>query len=279
MRFIVANTTGKYMVAAVDITGTRLATQAIHPTFDEPGPKGLPPVHIDPAAFDGNMPFPEATTKFQILRDGNVVMELQVSRNEPVVSNVAPQLAGTQNGKTTITWDASDADNDVLHYEVDYDPDSTSSTSAVEVLGRDLTAKQLTVDFGHLAGGPHARIYVYATDRIHSGAGQSAEFRVPAKAPDVFIDDALDGAAIQPGHQIILGGDAIDLQDGEIADDKMVWTSNLSGLIGRGPSVVATLPAGAHRITLTATNSAGATGTKTVTIVVSRSARRRSARH
>src|SRR5205085_1570967 len=162
----IADTTGKYMVAAIDATGARLATQAIHVTFDEPGPKGLPPVHVDLAPFEGNMAFPAATAKFQILRDGNVVMEIPVSRNEPEVTDVAPQLTGTQNGKTTITWAASDADNDALHYEVDYDPDSTSSTSAIEVLGRDLSAKQLTVDFSHLAGGPHARIYVSATDGL-----------------------------------------------------------------------------------------------------------------
>jgi hypothetical protein len=275
----IADTTGKYMVAAVDAAGARLATQAFHPTFDEPGPKGLPPVHLDPAPFEGNIPFPEATAKFQILRDGNVVMEIPVSRNEPVVSNVAPQLAGTQNGKTAITWDATDADSDALHYEVDYDPDSTSSTSAVEVLARDLTAKQLTVDFSHLAGGPHARVYVYATDGLHSGAGQSAEFRVPAKAPEVFVDDALDGAALQPGQEIMLGGNAVDLQDGEVAEENMVWTSNLSGLIGRGSSVMAHLSPGAHRITLTATNNEGITAAKAITIVVSRSARRRSARH
>ena len=275
----IADTTGKYMVAAVDATGARLATQAIHAIFDEPGPKGLPPVHVDLAPFEGNMPFPAATAKFQILRDGNVVMEIPVSSNEPEVTNVAPQLTGSQNGKTTITWAASDADNDVLHYEVDYDPDSTSSTSAIEVLGRDLTAKQLTVDFSHLAGGPHARIYVSATDGLHAAGGQSAEFNVPMKAPDVFIDDSLDGAAIQPGHEIVLTGDAVDLQDEEISEQNMVWTSNLSGFIGRGSSVVANLPAGAHRITLSATNSAGIAATKTVTIVVSRSARRRSVGH
>ena len=67
---------------------------------------------------------------------------------------------------------------------------------------------------------------------------------------------------------IELSGSAVDLQDGVIPDQHMVWSSNISGKLGTGGDIVTTLPPGEHIITLTATNSAGLTSSSSVVIRV-----------
>ncbi len=275
----IPNTTGRYMVAAANAAGTRLATRAISPNFDPPGPKGLPSPHVDPAPFEAEMAFPEGTTKFQIIRDGVVVREVPVSANAPAVRNVAPQAVGTLNAPLTVTWDASDADGDTLTYTVEYNRDvSDELTSDWGILERDLTQPRFTIDFSDLPGGTHARLRITATDGIHSNDAESGEFVVPSKPPEVFIDESLNGKGFRVGQEIVLDGEAEDLQD-EIAESQLQWSSNISGILGTGaPLRVASLPAGLHTITLTATNPDGLKGSASVSIRVGNPPRRRSAR-
>jgi hypothetical protein len=59
-----------------------------------------------------------------------------------------------------------------------------------------------------------------------------------------------------------------DLQDGSLPASALVWRSSLDGIIGRGPSITATLKPATHVITLTGTNKAGLSGTASTTVTV-----------
>ena len=64
------------------------------------------------------------------------------------------------------------------------------------------------------------------------------------------------------GQEIIFNGKASDPEDGELADDLLVWTSNKDGQLGTGKEItVDSLSVGTHKITLKATDSDGATDT------------------
>ncbi|HEY3055052.1 MAG TPA: hypothetical protein VGK31_03865 [Thermoanaerobaculia bacterium] len=273
----IPSTTGRYMLAAVDAAGTRLATDALTLTFDPVGSKGQPSQHIDFAPFASEMSFPEATTKLQLIRDGNVVLEIPVSAHAPVVSNVAPQLTGRVDGPITITWDASDADGNALTYEVEYNADVTSEDSDWEVLMRDLKDRRFTIDFSDMPGGSHSKIRVWATDGIHAAEADSLEFSVQAKPPEVFIED-LPSPVVQSGHEIVLDGDAFDLQDDDIPESKLQWRSNISGVLGNGTPLKVILPLGLHTITLAATNSLGLQGVATIKVNVVTETKRRAVR-
>lgn len=65
-----------------------------------------------------------------------------------------------------------------------------------------------------------------------------------------------------------LSGVATDLVDGDLSS-AIRWTSLLDGLLGTGSSIsTATLSAGEHQVTLSATDSAGLTGTTDVLVIV-----------
>ncbi len=275
----IPNTTGPYMMAAVNAAGVRVATDAIKPEFNPVGPKGLPSQPVEYAAFSSEFAFPADTVKLQVIRDNTVVTEIPVSPNPPVLSNVAPQLLGSVNSSITITWDASDADGNPLSYEVLYNPDITSEESEWWVLARDLTKKSFTIDFSDMPGGPQALIAIIATDGINAGEGVSRQFIVPAKPPEVFIEDLPHGGVFAQGHDVFLDGDAFDLQDDDITEGQMRWSSNVSGTLGFGtPLKVSNLPLGLHTITLSVTNSLGLTGSASVKLNVVKSVRRRNVR-
>jgi hypothetical protein len=270
---------GPYMIAAIDAAGTRIASNAFDPHFDPVAPKGMPPQHIDFAPFDGEVAFPAGTVKFAILHNGNVVKEIPISANAPVVTNVAPQAAGTVNGPVTITWNATDADGDHLSYELIYNADVRNADSEWQVLARDLVDRSFRIDFSEMPGGPHAQIGVIATDGINAAEAESLEFTVPAKAPEVFIEDVQDDGVIVVGHEFLLEGDAFDLQDDDIPESRLRWTSNISGLLGTGSTLkLSNLPLGVHTITLSATNSAGLTGTARTAVRIVKSVRMRAVR-
>jgi hypothetical protein len=167
-------------------------------------------------------------------------------------------------GKLTFTWDANDEDaNAPLVYQVDY-----NAGSRWEVIRRDLTEKKFTIDFAAMPGGPHARLRVSASDGILTSSAKSASFSVPAKAPQVTIEPLPNNGVYKGGDDIILDGDAVDLQDEEIHESQLRWSAD-GRSIGRGsPLKISRLKPGQHTIKLAVTNSRGKTGSETVTVRV-----------
>jgi hypothetical protein len=89
-------------------------------------------------------------------------------------------------------------------------------------------------------------------------------------SPVVQIINPTEGSGFAVGDEIQFEADCDDNEDGYFNDSALVWRSDLDGEIGRGESCTSdALTVGNHSITLTATDSQGATGTDTVTITVS----------
>ena len=270
----VANTAGPLMLAAVNAAGQRVATTALSVRFDLPGGKGDPAQHLAEAPFEGIIKFPLGTTKFQILNGSTVVKEVAVSANAPVVSNVSLGVGSVFTGVTSISWTASDADGDSLYYTVEYDPDVTAPHNDFEEIVANIRDARWTEDFGKLPGGNHAKIRVTASDGVNSAFAETAEFRVPFKAPDVTIKP-LAQSVVRQGTEVVLDAEVEDLQDGELPDASLVWTSDVSGRLGTGQILVAkNLAAGQHTITLTATNSGGISTSKSISVTVVTTRRR-----
>jgi hypothetical protein len=90
----------------------------------------------------------------------------------------------------------------------------------------------------------------------------------PNVPPDVEIIEPVEGAIFDYDTDIRFVGEAWDVEDGIIPENKMVWTSEIDGEIGTGRLFNKALSPGVHTITLTAMDSVGATSSDTVTITV-----------
>jgi hypothetical protein len=268
----VEDTTGTYEVRAVDASGQVLATQAFDVEFWILNTAPEPPTHINPAPFDGVIRFPEETAKFQIVAGGAVVKEIVVSAHAPVVTAVKPLDPGTTlSGPTTITWTGSDADPDTaLTFTVEYNPDPSNEASEWLILAVDHPQTSWTEDFSELPGGNQARIRVTASDGILTGTAESAEFRVPMKAPEAFIFYPEDWENFEVGDEVVLVGTAFDLQDELLGEEpSLSWSSDRDGFLGEGDFLTLdSLSAGEHRITLTAVNRAGMSATASIHVMV-----------
>ena len=87
--------------------------------------------------------------------------------------------------------------------------------------------------------------------------------------PTAHITSPANGALFVPASAISFAGTGSDPEDGALTGASLVWTDNVSGQLGTGTSFsLSTLAAGVHSLTLTATDSKGATGTATVSITI-----------
>ena len=87
--------------------------------------------------------------------------------------------------------------------------------------------------------------------------------------PTATIISPTDGSTYTEGDTITFSGTGSDPEDVTLTGSSLVWTSNIDGQIGIGTSfLTANLSAGTHTITLTATDSNGATGSDSVSISI-----------
>lgn len=260
-----SDSTGSLMVQAVNLAGTVLASTSFTVQFY----MVHPPRTLTNAPFEGVINFPAGTVKFRIVKNGAVLAEVPVSDHAPTVAGVTPQTTTTLTGAYTINWTGNDTDGNNLTYTVEYNPDVTNASSGWMILADGLETSSFAQDFSRLPGGNHAKIRVSAYDGVLFGEAESAEFVVPLKLPEVTIDELPWGTVYNPGDDILLTVEAYDPQDGSLPDDKIRWTSDISGELGYGSElIVENLEEGRHTITVTATNSAGLSSRASITVQV-----------
>lgn len=89
------------------------------------------------------------------------------------------------------------------------------------------------------------------------------------QGPTARISHPTDGAAFIAGDPIVFEGTADDPEDGALDGRFLGWTSSRDGRFGIGRALAASdLSTGQHRITLTATDSDGATAEDEISVVV-----------
>ncbi|MDH5550503.1 MAG: Ig-like domain-containing protein, partial [Gemmatimonadota bacterium] len=110
--------------------------------------------------------------------------------------------------------------------------------------------------------------------RVREGAAlitDTAAVTVMINQPpdNVSIASPTEGAVFVAGSDVVFDGSASDAEDGALTGSQLRWESSLDGVIGSGTSFTRNdLTAGAHLITLFATDSRDATSTAAVNISV-----------
>ena len=124
-----------------------------------------------------------------------------------------------------------------------------------------------------LSGGTHS-IVLTATDSDGGTGADTISFSITGGAPVVSITGPAaqgNGAphTVFEGTGVTFTATATDPDDGPLTGASLVWTSNLDGEIGTGPSLLASgLSDGMHTVTLTATDSDLNETTATVLTIV-----------
>ena len=122
-----------------------------------------------------------------------------------------------------------------------------------------------------LSAGIHLITFT-ATDSLGATGNESISITVnppPGNdAPTASINTPDDVFNYLTTDTINFTGTGSDPEDGELTGLSLVWRSSLAGQIGTGTSISLSLGGGNHTITLTATDSLGATGSHSINLTV-----------
>lgn len=250
---------GDYSIRLRNATGTLLADYPFTPEGD------------DILSFGQIVTWVAGTTTIQIvdLTNGTIMAETPVSANPPQISNVA--LANPPNpvaGNVTLTWTATDPDNDPLSFDIEYSRNGGVTFHPIQI---GVTGNSTELDMDALGGGL-SFFRVTASDGVHLTKASSPPYVVTPKPPNPHIITPGDGAVFQWGQTIHLMGTAYDLQDGMVDDANLIWRlGNTLTSLGTGPAVtldIHALPVGTSEIRLIATNSTGQTASESIFITI-----------
>jgi hypothetical protein len=261
--------TGDYRLQLRNAEGQVLFERQFVPLGGHVDAREPAPVLAMPLSFDEILPLPPGATQLVLLHGEEMLASRTRSLNAPTVILLSPTAAGFegQPDHPLIRWVAGDADSDPLVYMVQYSPDGPDAENW-QTLGADLTQLELAVQLETLSGSPNAGVRVLASDGFNTSQVVSPAFVVAGKPPVVQILSPADSSVTQEGLQVTLEGSGWDREDGMLPDQNLTWTSDIDGELGAGHQVVLThLTPGTHHLVLTGRDSAGATGSASVTLV------------
>ena len=158
-----------------------------------------------------------------------------------------------------MSWDAIDDDGDTLTHNLLYSPDNGGSWLPVAV---NLTEPSFEFESNQVPssnGGP-ARFRVRTSDGFNNGEAEEvvALGLGDGNPPLVYLIAPNDGDVFPQHACVILHAAAWDMEDLMLADDQIVWISNLDGLFGTGVELpYSGLSAGTHTLTVIGTDSGG----------------------
>ena len=204
--------------------------------------------------------------------DGVVKTEMVRSPSKPFVE-LSPTTPANVNGSSLLLdWDVSDADgNEVKHY-LRYSPDGEQ----IHVLTSNWTQSSYGVDMSVLPAFVEGQGYfeVLATDGLNTTRLVIDDLTFGAESsgnnpPETHILSPDANTTFLEGAPVILHSSGWDIEDLAIEGSDLVWTSNVDGVLGTGRLlIVSDLSVGAHLITVTANDTAGAIDTDQAAIII-----------
>jgi len=254
---------GSYSVILRGVAGETLFERHFEPATEIIG------ADHDPGHFRETMPYPPETSAIAFTHEGQVLQVVPVSAHAPTVEVLSPNGGEVWdgNGSFTVHWQADDLDGDSLTFRVQYSSDGGATWESLAV---NLHGDELSVMAGELAGGNNSLVRVIVSDGVNTAMDTSdAPFTVSDKPPLAWIIQPGDGAVLYPDQPVILQGTATDAEDGPLPGERLTWVAETGETLGEGVYLaLPNLPAGTHRFTLKAEDSAGHVTETSVTLII-----------
>lgn len=210
---------------------------------------------LDEIAFSVVLPNAVGASQVVLQQAEAEVSTLSASPNAPTVVITSPVAEEVWSATHPISWEASDADDDVLTYSLLYSADNRQSWVT---LATNLTATTYPADSTQLSGTDEAAIRVIASDGFNSTVSESAIFTVTTKAPHIVVLSPISGTQYVRNDSFFLTASTYDLEDGSLDAGQIDWSSQIDGPLGSGDSIlVKGLSVGVHHVSATVSDEDG----------------------
>ncbi len=249
---------GSFTLQMRNAAGTVLASQSFagEPIEEQPGTR----------SFNFVMAFVAGTTELRIIDETaqRILATQRVTAHAPSVTNVQLQSATNPvDGIVPLTWSAADEDGDRPRFDVFARRSDESSFRPIH-LG--VTGNSVDLDTTMLGGGENV-LRIVASDGVNTASAESAAFVVAPRPPRIAIVSPVDGFRADWGQLLTFEAEIDDLQDPVVS--QVQWSTDKLGEIGSGRRIQTDrLRVGTNLVTVTATNSLGASASARVTVHV-----------
>lgn len=214
--------------------------------------------------------------RMELMADEAVLVSREPGVTLPEVDIQLPAGGEVFTDAMTISWQASDPDEDILLFNIQYSPDGglTWRSIAENVMGA-IEGDTSSLELDDLAGlaasdGATGLIQVAASDGYHTSLATSAAFTVADQPPQVYILSPELTHIYPAGENVPLRGGAMDPETGGISGDQLGWTINgFPYGVGEENSVDGLAP-GSYFVNLQATDPVGITATQTTLLNIGR---------
>ncbi len=225
---------------------------------------------IPVAGFSIVVPENPAIRSVVLKKVATILSERTATANAPMVQWLYPNGGETLNDPTvTLAWQGTDADGDLLSYNIAYSPDN--GVTWKPLLANSIS-NSLTIPVATLRGSTAMRFRVSASDGFHCTVDLSdASSIVPNQSPRIGIVSPRASQAFYWGQPLSFEATVYDPEQGSLALSNVVWRSDRDGLLGTGQTLVRStkdLELGQHWITASVMDAAGATSTKSNRFVI-----------
>ncbi len=262
---VALSASGAYTLTLLGSGGATLAKQAFDIIFQDVEGNPVPTVF-----FNFVLQNPGGVTGYQLLHAGQTLASVDKSAAAPTATFTFPiggeNLTGTQN----VAWNLSDTDTPLanLRQNLAYSTDNgvTWMPVAANLPG---TQTSYALDTNLLPESNQGKLQLWVTDGLNNiQVDTSGVFSVADHPPLVNILAPIDNGFIPGNSQMLLHGQASDVEEPNLPDNNFLWVldGNTTLGIGRSPQVV--LPIGKHTLSLTVLDKDGLSGTANVTVFV-----------
>ena len=196
---------GNYSIEFQNASGYVLLSQSFNLSFGTEGKK-------DTGFFVELIPYDVNVSKIFLKNGSSMLASVDVNGHSPQVNLTYPNGGEIIDNIFNVTWNASDSDGGVLHYNVEYSHDNGSTWN---LLALDTNQTNYTIYPNDLPGSTQALIKITASDGVNTGSDQSdSTFSIPDKKPTVIITNPSNGSEFLIDRLITLRGAGYDPEYG-----------------------------------------------------------------